>query len=191
MTRSELINELVLRNPCFSQNVIEDAVRLMLDRITEALADGDKIEIRGFGSLTVRKRRARSGRNPSTGKIVEIGETKVVNFRTGRELRERVDISNHPEAAESLEKAKRLRSERAAKSAERRAKGETLTAIPLHPACMAPLMLTGHVPAGRERKALSHPLTLNRHSLPPVLNSGAWRPDCRFRVHSRSACFVL
>ena len=122
MTRSELINELVLRNPCFSQNVIEDAVRLMLDRITEALADGDKIEIRGFGSLTVRKRRARSGRNPSTGKIVEIGETKVVNFRTGRELRERVDISNHPEAAESLEKAKRLRSERAVKSAERRAK---------------------------------------------------------------------
>ena len=58
MTRSELINELVLRNPCFSQNVIEDAVRLMLDRITEALADGDKIE---NGVMPVEPRRRDRG----------------------------------------------------------------------------------------------------------------------------------
>ena len=154
MTRSELINELVLRNPCFSQNVIEDAVRLMLDRITEALADGDKIEIRGFGSLTVRKRRARSGRNPSTGKIVEIGETKVVNFRTGRELRERVDLSNHPEAAESL-----LPGQPSGGQEE-----ERQTAILQHQACTGHSMPTGRVPAGQERKALPSQRCLSKAS---------------------------
>jgi integration host factor subunit beta len=91
MTKSELIARLAER---FPQLVAKDAdlsVKMMLDAMTEALAKGDRIEIRGFGSFSLNYRPPRIGRNPKSGVKVQVPAKYVPHFKAGKELRERVD----------------------------------------------------------------------------------------------------
>jgi integration host factor subunit beta len=91
MTKSELITRLAER---FPQLVVKDAdmaVKMILDALSEALAKGDRIEIRGFGSFSLNYRPPRVGRNPKTGERVEVPAKYVPHFKAGKELRERVD----------------------------------------------------------------------------------------------------
>jgi len=91
MTKSELIARLAER---FPQLVAKDAdlsVKMILDAMTEALAGGERIEIRGFGSFSLNYRPPRTGRNPKTGSKVQVPAKYVPHFKAGKELRERVD----------------------------------------------------------------------------------------------------
>lgn len=91
MTKSELIEQLMDRHDILNKNDAEMVISLIFGRITNALADGDRVEIRGFGSFSVRERAARAARNPKSGELVEIPSRKTPFFKTGKELRERVD----------------------------------------------------------------------------------------------------
>ena len=91
MTKSELISKLAERYP---QLVIKDAelaVKTILDAMATSLAEGERIEIRGFGSFSLNYRPPRVGRNPKTGGKVNVPEKHVPHFKAGKELRERVD----------------------------------------------------------------------------------------------------
>jgi integration host factor subunit beta len=91
MTRSELVTQLAAR---FPQLVVKDAdyaVKMILDALTEALAHGQRIEIRGFGSFSLNYRPPRTGRNPKSGERVAVPEKYVPHFKAGKELREKVD----------------------------------------------------------------------------------------------------
>ena len=90
MTKADLVEELskVANLPKKQSEAIVDAV---FDSITEALAKGDKVELRGFGSFRIRRRRARRGRNPKTGTIVSVPAKRVPFFRVGKRLRELVN----------------------------------------------------------------------------------------------------
>ncbi|MGB0466391.1 MAG: integration host factor subunit beta [Pontibacterium sp.] len=93
MTKSELIERLVDRHEQLSVKDVELAVKSMLDQMTEALSEGDRIEIRGFGSFSLHYRAPRIGRNPKTGDSVELGAKYVPHFKPGKELREQVNSS--------------------------------------------------------------------------------------------------
>ena len=93
MTKSELIARLAERFPQLVAKDAEIAVKVMLDAMTEALARGDRIEIRGFGSFSLNYRPPRVGRNPKSGDKVSVPEKWVPHFKAGKELRERVDKS--------------------------------------------------------------------------------------------------
>ncbi|BDW98387.1 integration host factor subunit beta [Maricaulis maris] len=101
MIKSELIDKLAEANPHLYHRDVERVVNTILDGITDALADGDRVELRGFGAFSVRHRPARVGRNPRTGDSVAVKEKHVPFFKTGKELRERVDASRetNPEIA--------------------------------------------------------------------------------------------
>jgi integration host factor subunit beta len=91
MIKSELIQRIARRNSHLYQRDVETIVSTILDEITAALARGDRVELRGFGAFSVKKRDARLGRNPRTGEHVEVGEKFVPFFKTGKELRERLN----------------------------------------------------------------------------------------------------
>ena len=91
MTKSELIEQLMERHEILNKSDAEMVINLIFGRITNALADGDRVEIRGLGSFSVRERAAREARNPKSGEMVEIPSRKTPFFKTGKELRERVD----------------------------------------------------------------------------------------------------
>lgn len=91
MTRSELIQQLAARHPEFSQKDIEMSVRLILDNIASVLAKKERVEIRGFGCFAIQHRAARKGRNPNTGKTIEVPAKDVPHFKAGKEMRERVN----------------------------------------------------------------------------------------------------
>lgn len=91
MTKSELIERLSNNRPDLPFKVVEEAVNEIIDLMTTTLAEGRRIEIRGFGSFCVRVRPAREGRNPKTGKPVRVPEKRVPHFKAGKELRERVN----------------------------------------------------------------------------------------------------
>lgn len=91
MTKSELIQRLAERNPHLYQRDVERIVATILDEITAALARGDRVELRGFGAFSVKHRNARTGRNPRTGESVSVTEKVVPYFKTGKELRERLN----------------------------------------------------------------------------------------------------
>ncbi|WP_339744225.1 integration host factor subunit beta [uncultured Maricaulis sp.] len=93
MIKSELIDKLAEANPHLYHRDVERVVNTILDDITEALARGERVELRGFGAFSVRHRPARVGRNPRTGDSVAVKEKHVPFFKTGKELRERVDAS--------------------------------------------------------------------------------------------------
>ncbi|MGB0662286.1 MAG: integration host factor subunit beta [Pontibacterium sp.] len=93
MTKSELIERLVDRHDQLSVKDIELAVKTMLDQMTDSLAQGDRIEIRGFGSFSLHYRAPRLGRNPKTGASVELDAKHVPHFKPGKELREQVNLS--------------------------------------------------------------------------------------------------
>lgn len=91
MTKSELIAHLVHQNPHLYQRDVERIVNTIFDEISEALARGDRVELRGFGAFSVKHRPARTGRNPRTGEPVPVDAKTVPYFKTGKELRERLN----------------------------------------------------------------------------------------------------
>jgi integration host factor subunit beta len=91
MTKSELILRLSKKYPHLYQRDIETLVNTVFDNISETLVDGGRVELRGFGAFSVRKREARKARNPKNGQEVFIGERFAIYFRTGKELRERIN----------------------------------------------------------------------------------------------------
>ena len=94
MIKSELIQRIAVANPHLYHRDVERIVNVILDEIIEALARGDRVELRGFGAFTVKHRAPRTGRNPRTGDTVEVGEKYVPFFKTGKELRERLNASD-------------------------------------------------------------------------------------------------
>lgn len=93
MTKSELIERLISRHDQLSVKDVELAVKTMLDHMTEALASGERIEIRGFGSFSLHYRAPRVGRNPKTGESVELDAKYVPHFKPGKNLRDQVNDS--------------------------------------------------------------------------------------------------
>ena len=91
MTKSELIERLSDEHELLNKKDAEAVINLIFGGIGEALAQGDRVEIRGFGSFSVRERDAREARNPKSGQLVKIPSRKTPFFKTGKELRERVD----------------------------------------------------------------------------------------------------
>jgi integration host factor subunit beta len=91
MTRSELIADLAAANPHLRNADVELIVATVFGEIAAALARGERVELRGFGAFTVKRRDARTGRNPRTGETVPVDEKSVPFFKAGKELRERVN----------------------------------------------------------------------------------------------------
>jgi integration host factor subunit beta len=91
VTKRDLIEEVAQQYPRFSRRDAEVMVNAVFDSMTDALGKGERIEIRGFGSIIVKNRSAREGRNPRTGEIVSVAAKKVPLFKVGKELRLRVD----------------------------------------------------------------------------------------------------
>ena len=91
MTKSDLIARLAERFPQLVAKDADFAVKMILDAMSDALAKGDRIEIRGFGSFSLNDRPPRVGRNPKSGDKVSVPEKWVPHFKAGKELRERVD----------------------------------------------------------------------------------------------------
>ena len=92
MTKSELINSLANSYQLYAKDA-ELTVKTILETMAEALADGKRLEIRGFGSFALSVRPPRVGRNPRSGEKVMVSEKRVPHFKPGKELRERVDAS--------------------------------------------------------------------------------------------------
>lgn len=92
MTKSELITRLAERYPQLVAKDADYAVNTILDAMSQALAGGNRIEIRGFGSFSLNRRPPRVGRNPKSGEKVMVPEKYVPHFKAGKELRERVDV---------------------------------------------------------------------------------------------------
>ncbi|WP_414501084.1 MULTISPECIES: integration host factor subunit beta [unclassified Zymobacter] len=93
MTKSELIEQIANRHPHLALRDVESAVRQILDDITDTLAEGGRVEIRGFGSFSLHYREPRVGRNPKTGDPVPLEGKYVPHFKPGKELREQVNAS--------------------------------------------------------------------------------------------------
>ncbi|HEY6837331.1 MAG TPA: integration host factor subunit beta [Geobacteraceae bacterium] len=91
MTKSELVEKMVEAHSMLTRKEMEMVVNTVFDSMTEALQKGEKVEIRGFGSFTIREREAREARNPKSGEVVSIPAKKTPFFKTGKELRERVN----------------------------------------------------------------------------------------------------
>lgn len=90
MTKSELIDRLVQATDLPKKRA-EEAVNCVFLSMADALAKGQRIEIRGFGSFSLKQHRSYTGRNPKTGEIVPVSEKASIHFKVGKELRERVD----------------------------------------------------------------------------------------------------
>jgi integration host factor subunit beta len=95
ITKSEMIDMLAAEQPQLAYRDVELAVKGLLERMADALADGERIEVRGFGSFSLHYRPTRVGRNPKTGDTVIVPDKHVPHFKPGKELRERVDGANH------------------------------------------------------------------------------------------------
>jgi len=91
MIKSELVGRLAQRYPHLYHRDIERIVSSLLDEIAQALSDGRRVELRGFGVFSVKIRSSRTGRNPRTGQPVSVGQKRAPFFRTGKELRERLN----------------------------------------------------------------------------------------------------
>jgi len=91
MIKSELVQKIADQKPDLFQRDVEKIVNAILDTITEALSRGDRVELRGFGAFSVKKRDARTGRNPRTGETVSVSEKVIPVFKTGKEMRVRLN----------------------------------------------------------------------------------------------------
>lgn len=91
MIRSELIQKIAEENPHLFQRDVERIVNTVFEEIIDAMSRGDRVELRGFGAFSVKKRDARQGRNPRTGEAVSVEEKHVPFFKTGKLLRERLN----------------------------------------------------------------------------------------------------
>lgn len=100
MMKSELIEILAAEQDHLASKDVEEAVRKILEKMSTALASGERIEIRGFGSFSLHYRPPRLGRNPKTGESVALAGKHVPHFKPGKELRERVNEAYQVELAE-------------------------------------------------------------------------------------------
>ncbi|MGB0555800.1 MAG: integration host factor subunit beta [Paracoccaceae bacterium] len=91
MIRSELIQTIADQNPHLFQRDVERIVNTIFEKITDAMARGERVELRGFGAFSVKKRDARVGRNPRTGEAVDVDAKSVPFFKTGKLLRDRLN----------------------------------------------------------------------------------------------------
>ncbi|QPH55235.1 integration host factor subunit beta [Pontivivens ytuae] len=91
MIKSELIQKIAEENPHLYQRDVERIVGTIFDEIVEAMAQGNRVELRGFGAFSVKKRESRVGRNPRTGEAVDVDEKHVPFFKTGKLLRDRLN----------------------------------------------------------------------------------------------------
>ena len=91
MTKSQLIAYLADENPHLYQRDVERIVTTIFDEIASALSQGDRVELRGFGAFSVKHREPRVGRNPRTGEAVKVGAKRVPYFKTGKQLREKLN----------------------------------------------------------------------------------------------------
>jgi integration host factor subunit beta len=99
VTKSELIAALAARYPQLAARDTDYAVKTVLDAMAQALAAGQRIEIRGFGSFSLSRRSPRVGRNPKSGEQVLVPGKQVPHFKAGKELRERVDLDGNDDAS--------------------------------------------------------------------------------------------
>jgi integration host factor subunit beta len=91
MIKSELVLKISEQNPHLYQRDVENIVNAILNTIADALARGDRVELRGFGAFSVKRRDARTGRNPRTGETVPVSEKVIPVFKTGKEMRARLN----------------------------------------------------------------------------------------------------
>ncbi len=91
MTRSELVQKLIQENPDLKIAQAEKSLSVILDEIMTALAQGNRVELRGFGVFSIRKRDPRMGRNPRTGDPVKVASKSVPFFKAGKELQEKLN----------------------------------------------------------------------------------------------------
>ncbi|WP_164157152.1 integration host factor subunit beta [Sandarakinorhabdus rubra] len=91
MIRSELVQSIAEQNPHLTLKDVERIVATVFDEISDALAEGRRVELRGFGAFSTRAREARTGRNPRTGAAVDVNAKRVPYFKPGKELRERLN----------------------------------------------------------------------------------------------------
>lgn len=91
MIKSELVQRMVKANPHLYQRDVEKIVNTIVDEVADALSRGDRVELRGFGAFSVKNRPARTGRNPRTGATVEVAEKYVPFFKSGKDMRERLN----------------------------------------------------------------------------------------------------
>tara|TARA_B100000965_G_scaffold375921_1_gene368728 strand:+ start:10 stop:294 length:285 start_codon:yes stop_codon:yes gene_type:complete len=91
MIKSQLVKKLLSKNPHLIQKDVENITSLVLEKITSTLENNGRIEIRGFGSFSVRKRKSKNGRNPRTGESVFVPEKKAPIFKSGKGLRNRLN----------------------------------------------------------------------------------------------------
>jgi integration host factor subunit beta len=91
MTKSELIMRIAQRNPHLYQRDVERIVSTIFEEISSALSRGERVELRGFGAFSVKRREPRVGRNPRTGDAVQVEEKHIPFFKTGKQLRERLN----------------------------------------------------------------------------------------------------
>lgn len=101
MTKSELIERVALRQSQLSQKDVELAIKTLLEEMSQTLATGGRIEIRGFGSFSLHYRAPRLGRNPKTGEAVDLTGKYVPHFKPGKELRDRVNLQMERQAGSS------------------------------------------------------------------------------------------
>jgi integration host factor subunit beta len=100
MIKSELVQRIASQNPHLYQRDVENIVNAILGEITDAMARGDRVELRGFGAFSVKHRPARTGRNPRTGAHVSVDQKSVPFFKTGKEMRERLNKDDGAPAGE-------------------------------------------------------------------------------------------
>lgn len=98
MIKSELVLKIAERNPHLYQRDVENIVNAILDTIADALTRGSRVELRGFGAFAVKKRDARTGRNPRTGEAVSVTGKVVPVFKTGKEMRQRLNTAKRTSA---------------------------------------------------------------------------------------------
>ena len=92
MIRSALVARIAAQNPHLYAREVEAVVKAILDQMTEALADGDRVELRGFGTFATKETCARTSRNPRTGEVVAVAAKRSVQFRPGKTMRARLNL---------------------------------------------------------------------------------------------------
>jgi len=106
MLKSDLIQRILAQNPHLYHRDIEKLINTILDEIVDALHRGDRVELRGFGALSAKLRRPRKGRNPKTGAEVQVAQKAIPYFKTGKEMRARLNPATEPIVASADQVAK-------------------------------------------------------------------------------------